>query len=63
MNEPNRPKGSRGRSVWAVVAGFLIIVFLSSLVDAIMHLTKSFPADARGNKSINTTNFKQVEKP
>lgn len=29
----------------------------------LMHLTESFPAHARGDKSVNTTDLKQIEKP
>jgi len=35
---------SKGRSVWAVLAGFIVIVVLSMGVDAIMHATGVFPA-------------------
>jgi len=34
----------KGRSVWAVLAGFIVIVILSMGMDAIMHVTGVFPA-------------------
>jgi len=34
---------SKGKSVWAVVAGLLVIVILSTGIDAIMHAMRVFP--------------------
>ncbi len=34
---------SKGRTVWAVLAGFIVIVILSMGMDAIMHVTGIFP--------------------
>jgi hypothetical protein len=34
---------SSGRSVWAVFAGFLVVVVLSTGTDAVMHATGVFP--------------------
>ena len=34
---------SKGKSVWAVVAGLLVIVILSTGIDAIMHAMHVFP--------------------
>lgn len=34
---------SKGRTVWAVLAGFIVIVILSMGIDAIMHVTGVFP--------------------
>jgi peptidoglycan/LPS O-acetylase OafA/YrhL len=36
--------GSKGRSVWAVVAGLIVIFILSMGMDGIMHATGIFPA-------------------
>jgi hypothetical protein len=37
-----------GRSVWAVVAGFLVVVILSLGTDAVMHLFHIFPPLGQG---------------
>ena len=37
-------QSSKWKSVWAVLAGLIVIVILSSAVDAIMHVTGIFPA-------------------
>ena len=42
MTAPAAP-ASKGRSIWAVVAGFLVILVLSTALDAIMHVTGVFP--------------------
>jgi hypothetical protein len=34
---------SIGRSVWAIVAGFLVVVFLSIATDIVLHLTHVYP--------------------
>ena len=34
---------STGRSIWAVVAGFIFVVVLSLGTDALMHATRIFP--------------------
>ena len=34
---------NRWRSIWAVVAGFLAVVILSTLVDVILHALKIYP--------------------
>jgi len=39
---------SKGRSVWAVLAGFIVIVILSMGMDAIMHVTGVFPPYGQG---------------
>ena len=36
-------QSSRWKSVWAVLAGLIVIVILSSAMDAIMHVTGIFP--------------------
>jgi len=41
-------RSSKGRSVWAVLAGFIVIVILSMGMDAIMHVTGIFPPYGRG---------------
>lgn len=38
------PVKSTGRSIWAVVAGFLVVVALSTATDAVLHATGVFPA-------------------
>ena len=35
----------------------------NQLPGLLVHLAKSFPTHASGDKSVNTTNFKKVEKP
>jgi len=37
-------QASKWKSVWAVLAGLIVIVILSTAVDAIMHVTGIFPA-------------------
>lgn len=44
MNEAEK---HRGRSVWAVVAGFLVVVALSIGTDAMLHLAGIYPALGR----------------
>jgi len=36
-------RSSKWRSVWAVLAGFIVIVITSSAMDAVMHVTGIFP--------------------
>jgi uncharacterized membrane protein YqaE (UPF0057 family) len=36
-------RSTKGRSVWAVLAGLIVIFVLSSAVDGIMHVTGVFP--------------------
>ena len=38
------PGSTKLRGVWAVLAGFLVILVLSTAMDAIMHATGVFPA-------------------
>jgi hypothetical protein len=38
------PQKSTGRSIWAVVAGFLVVVVLSTATDAVLHAAGVFPA-------------------
>jgi hypothetical protein len=38
------PVKSTGRSIWAVVAGFLVVAALSTATDAVLHATGVFPA-------------------
>jgi hypothetical protein len=38
------PRKSTGRSIWAVIAGFLVVVVLSTATDAVLHATGIFPA-------------------
>jgi hypothetical protein len=38
------PERSIWRSVWAVVAGFLVVVVLSTATDAVLHAAGIFPA-------------------
>src|SRR5260370_8460864 len=40
--------GRVGRSVWAVVAGFLVVVVLSLGTDAVMHLLHIYPPLGQG---------------
>ena len=42
-----RPRGL-GRSIWAVVAGFIVVVVLSLATDAVMHLLHIFPPLGQG---------------
>lgn len=42
MDQSLQPK-TTGRSVWAVVAGFLVVVILTTAVDAVMHAAGIFP--------------------
>ena len=42
MNETNRPRYI-GRSIGAVLAGFVAVVILSLATDAVMHVTGIFP--------------------
>jgi hypothetical protein len=37
----------RGRSVWAVVAGILFAVILTTLVDFVLHVAGVYPSDGR----------------
>jgi hypothetical protein len=37
------PTRSTGRSIWAIVAGFILVVVLSLGTDAVMHATGIFP--------------------
>ena len=39
---------SKSRSVWAVLAGFIVIVILSMGMDAVMHVTGVFPPYGQG---------------
>jgi peptidoglycan/LPS O-acetylase OafA/YrhL len=41
------PRRNIGRTVWAVLAGFIVIVILSMGMDAIMHVTGVFPPYGR----------------
>jgi hypothetical protein len=43
MNETGQEKNV-GRSVWAVFAGFLVVVVLSIATDAVLHAAGIFPA-------------------
>ena len=44
MAETTGVPGKRtGRSVWAIVAGFLVVAVLSTAMDAVMHATGIFP--------------------
>ena len=44
MAETTAVPGRRtGRSVWAIVAGFLVVAVLSTAMDAVMHATGVFP--------------------
>ena len=38
------PERSIGRSIWAVVAGFVVVVVLSTATDAVLHKAGVFPA-------------------
>lgn len=38
------PQKSMGRSIWAVVAGFLVVVVLSLGTDALLHAAGIYPA-------------------
>src|SRR5215468_817433 len=38
------PQKTMGRSVWAVVAGFLVVVVLSTATDAVLHAAGIFPS-------------------
>ena len=38
------PERSTGRSIWAVVAGFVVVVVLSTATDAVLHKAGVFPA-------------------
>lgn len=40
---PNTTQSTRGRSIWAVVAGLLFIVISHTLVDVVLHSTGVFP--------------------
>lgn len=40
---PGDRAGSMGRSIWAVVAGFLVVVALSLGVDHLLHLAHVYP--------------------
>jgi len=42
------PTRQLGRSVWAVVAGFIVVVVLSLVTDAVMHLLHIFPPLGQG---------------
>lgn len=42
------PTRQLGRSVWAVVAGFIVVVVLSLATDAVMHLLHIFPPLGQG---------------
>ncbi|HEU0368908.1 MAG TPA: hypothetical protein VFR42_06850 [Candidatus Acidoferrum sp.] len=42
MNEAAQK--STGRSIWAVVAGFVVVVVLSTVTDAVLHAAGLFPA-------------------
>lgn len=35
----------RGRSIWAVVAGILVAVIVTTLVDLLLHVTGVYPSD------------------
>jgi hypothetical protein len=37
------PRRRLGRSIWAVVAGFIIVVILSVATDAVLHALRVFP--------------------
>jgi hypothetical protein len=41
MAASQRPR--RGRSVWAILAGFLCVVILSLVTDEVLHLLKIYP--------------------
>ena len=41
------PQRSVGRSIWAVAAGFLVVVVLSIATDAILHAAGIYPALGR----------------
>jgi hypothetical protein len=44
-----RPSPRRiGRSVLAVIAGFLVVVVLSTATDAVLHATKIYPPESEG---------------
>lgn len=43
MSETQSPR-SLGRSIWALVGGFLAVVTLSVSTDAVLHATRIFPA-------------------
>src|SRR6476620_3762910 len=43
QEQGREPMTSSGRSVWAVFAGFLVVVVLSTGTDAVMHATGVFP--------------------
>ena len=47
VQNAERPRGL-GRSIWAVVAGFLVVVVLSLGTDAVMHLLHIFPPLGQG---------------
>ena len=38
------PQKSTGRSIWAVVAGFLVVIILSTATDAVLHAAGVFPS-------------------
>ena len=38
-----RPSASIGRSIWAIVAGFIFVVVLSLGTDEVLHMTGVFP--------------------
>ena len=38
------PTGSTGRSIWSIVAGFLVVVLLSIGTDAVLHAARVYPA-------------------
>jgi hypothetical protein len=40
----SEPQSNVGRSVWAIVAGFLVVVLLSIGTDAVLHAAGIFPA-------------------
>ncbi|HWR15780.1 MAG TPA: hypothetical protein VN577_13215 [Terriglobales bacterium] len=41
---PAPSKPNRGRSIGAILAGFVVVVVLSTLTDVVMYATKIFPA-------------------
>ena len=38
-----KTKSTMGKSVWAVVAGVLVIIVVTTLVDVLLHLLKVYP--------------------
>lgn len=46
----SRPRGL-GRSIWAVVAGFLVVVVLSLGTDAVIYALHIFPPPGHGNSN------------